>query len=67
MHGGKSPDKSSANGHETGNLSYSPGSDGLAMSSRNKRLDKEQRKNAVAIYKALSFIKENIKTRKTTD
>jgi len=41
-------------------------SDGLAMSSRNTRLDKEQRKNAVAIYKALSFIKENIKTRKIT-
>ncbi len=40
--------------------------DGLAMSSRNKRLDKEQRENAVAIYKALSFIKENIGTRKTS-
>ena len=34
--------------------------DGLAMSSRNKRLDKKQRENAVAIYKALSYIKENI-------
>ncbi len=40
--------------------------DGLAMSSRNKRLDKAQRENATAIFKALSFIKENINTRKTT-
>jgi len=37
--------------------------DGLAMSSRNKRLDKEQRENATAIYKALSYIKENKGTR----
>ena len=41
--------------------------DGLAMSSRNKRLNKEQRGNAVAIYKALNLIKENIGTRKTTE
>jgi len=40
--------------------------DGLAMSSRNKRLDKEQRENATGIYKALSFIKANIGTRNTT-
>jgi pantoate--beta-alanine ligase len=37
--------------------------DGLAMSSRNKRLDKEKRKNAVAIYNALKLIKENFGTR----
>jgi len=40
--------------------------DGLAMSSRNKRLDKEQRANATAIYKALRFISENIGTRNTS-
>ncbi len=40
--------------------------DGLAMSSRNKRLDKVQRENAVAIFKALTLIKENIGTRKTS-
>jgi pantoate--beta-alanine ligase len=34
--------------------------DGLAMSSRNMRLNNEERKNAGAIYKALSYIKENI-------
>jgi pantoate--beta-alanine ligase len=34
--------------------------DGLAMSSRNMRLNAEARKNAVAIYKALAYIKQNI-------
>jgi pantoate--beta-alanine ligase len=35
--------------------------DGLAMSSRNKRLNKEGRKQAVEIYSTLQFIKNNIK------
>lgn len=35
--------------------------DGLAMSSRNMRLNVEERKKAVAIYQGLQFIKENIK------
>lgn len=34
--------------------------DGLAMSSRNLRLDSEQREKAPEIYKALQFIKSNI-------
>ncbi|HWB25221.1 MAG TPA: pantoate--beta-alanine ligase [Chitinophagaceae bacterium] len=34
--------------------------DGLAMSSRNLRLDAAARQKALAIYKALSYIKENI-------
>lgn len=34
--------------------------DGLAMSSRNLRLDAEQRKLATSIFKELSFIKEHI-------
>jgi len=34
--------------------------DGLAMSSRNMRLNDEERKNAVSIYKALLFIKEHL-------
>ncbi len=34
--------------------------DGLAMSSRNTRLNIDERKNAVAIYTALSFIKNNL-------
>jgi pantoate--beta-alanine ligase len=34
--------------------------DGLAMSSRNMRLNDEGRKNATAIYKALQYIKQNI-------
>ena len=36
--------------------------DGLAQSSRNRRLTPEQRKNAVAISQALSDIRENIST-----
>src|SRR4029079_15450921 len=35
--------------------------DGLAMSSRNMRLNDEERKKAIAIYETLSFIKQNIK------
>jgi len=34
--------------------------DGLAMSSRNMRLNDEERKNAVAIYQTLCFLKDNI-------
>lgn len=34
--------------------------DGLAMSSRNMRLNETQRKNATAIYKALQYLKENM-------
>jgi pantoate--beta-alanine ligase len=34
--------------------------DGLAMSSRNLRLNKEQRKLAASIFKELSFIKEHL-------
>lgn len=34
--------------------------DGLAMSSRNMRLSDKERKQAVSIYEALSFIKKNI-------
>ncbi len=34
--------------------------DGLAMSSRNMRLNVEERQKAVLIFKSLSFIKENI-------
>ena len=36
--------------------------DGLAMSSRNLRLDDKERKLAVAIYQQLQWIKENLKT-----
>ncbi|MBS1935214.1 MAG: pantoate--beta-alanine ligase [Bacteroidetes bacterium] len=36
--------------------------DGLAMSSRNVRLNEEERKNAIAIFKALTFIQKNIHT-----
>ena len=36
-------------------------SDGLAMSSRNTRLNKEERARAVSIYRTLQFVKENIK------
>lgn len=35
-------------------------SDGLAMSSRNMRLDSDSRQKAPAIYQALSYIKENL-------
>jgi pantoate--beta-alanine ligase len=34
--------------------------DGLAMSSRNMRLNEQQRKNATAIFKALTFIQKNV-------
>ncbi len=34
--------------------------DGLAMSSRNMRLNEQERKNATAIYQSLSYIKENM-------
>ena len=34
--------------------------DGLAMSSRNMRLNKEEREKAPAIYKTLQYIKENL-------
>ena len=37
--------------------------DGLAMSSRNLRLSKDQRKKAVHIYKTLLYIKENYGTK----
>ena len=36
--------------------------DGLAMSSRNLRLNEEERKNATGISKALLYIKENIRS-----
>ncbi|HSZ85274.1 MAG TPA: pantoate--beta-alanine ligase, partial [Puia sp.] len=36
--------------------------DGLAMSSRNMRLNESERKNATAIYEALMYLKQNIKT-----
>ncbi|MBI5858774.1 MAG: pantoate--beta-alanine ligase [Sphingobacteriales bacterium] len=35
--------------------------DGLAMSSRNMRLNEQERKTAIQIFKTLSFLKENIK------
>ncbi|MFT3747564.1 MAG: pantoate--beta-alanine ligase [Agriterribacter sp.] len=35
--------------------------DGLAMSSRNMRLTKEQRANATGIFKTLIYLKDNIK------
>ncbi len=38
--------------------------DGLAMSSRNLRLNEEERKNATGISKALLYIKENIRSGK---
>jgi len=34
--------------------------DGLAMSSRNMRLNKEERERAPVIYQSLSYIKENL-------
>lgn len=41
--------------------------DGLAMSSRNVRLTKLGRKNATAIYKAMNFVKENLKKSPLTE
>jgi pantoate--beta-alanine ligase len=35
--------------------------DGLAMSSRNMRLNEEERKNAAAIYMALIYLKQNVR------
>ncbi len=40
--------------------------DGLAMSSRNLRLNKEEREKAVAIYRSLIYIKENLRRGDTT-
>lgn len=39
--------------------------DGLAMSSRNMRLNEEERKKATAIYRALTYIKDNIQAGET--
>lgn len=39
-------------------------SDGLAMSSRNMRLEEEERKNAIVLSKALQFVKHNFKKEK---
>ncbi|HEY4876421.1 MAG TPA: pantoate--beta-alanine ligase, partial [Puia sp.] len=41
--------------------------DGLAMSSRNMRLNEEERKNASAIYEALIYLKQNIKAGSLTN
>lgn len=41
--------------------------DGLAMSSRNRRLTAKGRKKALAIYKALSYAKENISSYSVAD
>lgn len=41
--------------------------DGLAMSSRNLRLNEEQRKKAAALYQTLLFVKANIQTTAITD
>lgn len=41
--------------------------DGLAMSSRNMRLTKDQRQKAIGIYKALTYIKEHITPGKPID
>ncbi len=41
--------------------------DGLAMSSRNRRLNPVERKNAASIYKVLAFIKENFGRRPLED
>jgi len=50
---------------QTVNLHISPTlreKSGLAMSSRNMRLSKTERNAAVAIYQALNYIRENLKT-----
>lgn len=41
--------------------------DGLAMSSRNTRLSPEAREKATAIFKSLSYIRENIKNKAISD
>lgn len=41
--------------------------DGLAMSSRNMRLDEDERKKAAAIYRSLNMIKENAATEKPAE
>ena len=41
--------------------------DGLAMSSRNMRLNADERKTAATIFKSLSFIKENLDRKSITD
>jgi pantoate--beta-alanine ligase len=41
--------------------------DGLAMSSRNMRLDQEQRQKATTIYKALDFIRAHLKAGDTRE
>ncbi len=41
--------------------------DGLAMSSRNMRLDEVERKAAIAIYQSLILVKENIQTENVSE
>lgn len=41
--------------------------DGLAMSSRNRRLNKEERKNALAFYQALKLAQENLQSGQTVN
>jgi pantoate--beta-alanine ligase len=41
--------------------------DGLAMSSRNMRLNDEERKNAIGIYQTLLFLKEQLKKGELSD
>lgn len=42
-------------------------SDGLAMSSRNIRLNEQERQNATAIYRSLLYIKENIQQKEVPE